>query len=394
MAMNQPADPAPESAARASRSSRATPVWIAPLAWIILLVLAIYFFSPLATVALGILAACIIACTLYPLMRWIPGPRGVDVAVLGLLLVMVLGGVIFALSWPLARPISEAVEDWPTTRDNINASLEKWSRNLGMAEAPRVERFFEGVGDFLLGQGGQQLFSRGADLILGLLISLAFTMIGSMFLLSEDPENLVRPGLRVFSARHQPTMRAVLEDLAPRYRRWVVGTLTGMCVVFILSAMGFTAIGLKFAIPLALLAGFAEIVPTVGPATACVIAALFAAATQSAAKAAGVLGVYAIIQAMEAYVILPMIMRGAVNIHPAVTLFTVVLWGKIFGVPGLMLAIPINLTIWTFIEHFRIRPREAEEAAAIQPPAQQRETGEKDARGDAAAGRTYGNSSS
>jgi hypothetical protein len=59
-----------------------------------------------------------------------------------------------------------------------------------------------------------------------------------------------------------------------------------------------------------------------------------------------------------------------------------------------MLAIPINLTIWTFIEHFRIRPREAEEAAAIQPPAQQRGTGEKDARGDAAAGRNHGNSSS
>ena len=57
--------------------------------------------------------------------------------------------------------------------------------------------------------------------------------------------------------------------------------------------------------------------------------------------ALGVLVVYGVIQALEAYIILPLIMRGAVNMHPAITLFTVVLWGKIFGVPGLILAIPL-----------------------------------------------------
>src|SRR5690606_39857887 len=106
------------------------------------------------------------------------------------------------------------------------------------------------------------------------------------------------------------------------------------------------------------LAGLCEIVPTVGPACAMVVAVLFAA-TQSAGTVLGVLCVYAAIQAIEAYVILPMIMRGAVKVHPAVTLFSVVLWGKIFGVPGLMLAIPINLTIACLVEYLYIRPRDA-----------------------------------
>jgi predicted PurR-regulated permease PerM len=115
-------------------------------------------------------------------------------------------------------------------------------------------------------------------------------------------------------------------------------------------------IGLQFAVPLALLAGLCEIVPTVGPATSAVIACIFAAATGSRGTVVGVLCVYAVIQGIEAYVILPMIMRGAVKIQPAVTLFSVVLWGKIFGVPGLMLAIPINLTLWSVAQHFIIRP--------------------------------------
>jgi predicted PurR-regulated permease PerM len=133
-----------------------------------------------------------------------------------------------------------------------------------------------------------------------------------------------------------------------------------MTVVFTASMIGYSVIGLKMAIPLALLAGIAEIVPTVGPAIACVIAALFAGATQSGTAAGLVLLVWGCIQALEAYVILPMIMKGAVNVHPAITLFTVVLWGKIFGVAGLMLAIPINLTIWTLLEHLRMRPMDGE----------------------------------
>jgi hypothetical protein len=87
------------------------------------------------------------------------------------------------------------------------------------------------------------------------------------------------------------------------------------------------------------------------------VAVLFAA-TQSGSIVVGVLCVYTIIQSIEAYLILPMIMRGAVRVHPAVTLFTVVLWGKIFGVPGLMLAIPINLTIGTAVQQFYVRPRD------------------------------------
>jgi predicted PurR-regulated permease PerM len=50
-----------------------------------------------------------------------------------------------------------------------------------------------------------------------------------------------------------------------------------------------------------------------------------------------------------------------VKIHPAVTLFSVVFWAKVFGVPGLMMAIPINLVIGSAVEYLYIRPREQRE---------------------------------
>jgi predicted PurR-regulated permease PerM len=288
-------------------------------------------------------------------MDWIPGPRGIDIAVLGIGMVAIVAVIAFLLYWPLQKPIENAVDNWPETKRDVDASLARWSRNLGMNPGSlNVEVIVDNVKSFLTGQGGL-FFSRTADIVLGILLSLAFTLVGSIFLLSEPPDGLINPLLRIFSPRLRPNLQRAMDDLEPKYRAWAVGTLTGMTVVFTASMIGYTVIGLKMAIPLALLAGIAEIVPTVGPAIACVIAALFAGATQSGTVAGLVLLVWGCIQALEAYVILPMIMKGAVNVHPAITLFTVVLWGKIFGVAGLMLAIPINLTIWTMLEHLRMR---------------------------------------
>jgi len=327
-------------------------VWLPPLWWVVVLVLCVRFFAEVSTILLGALAASIIACTLQPLMRVVPGPRAVRVAAAATTLLLVAGAAVLALWSPLAEPLNNAIENWPTTRVEINKVLAMWSQRLGLSEPLTVEKLWLRIVDFVAGTGGEQVFSVGADLLLGVLIALAFTIIGSVFLLTDVPEALTGPMGSLLSGRQRDALHSAFAELAPRYRRWVLGTLTGMTVVFLASALGYTLIGLRFAIPLALVAGLAEVVPTVGPAIACLIATLFAAAIQGPGKAVAVLIVYGVIQALEAYVILPVIMRGAVNIHPAVTLFTVILWGKIFGLPGLMLAIPINLTIWTLVCRF------------------------------------------
>src|SRR3954471_9585762 len=105
---------------------RSLPVWLAPTAWLIILILVLFFFSPVSTVALGVLAACIIACTLRPLMDWIPGPRGVDLAVLGVGIVAIVGLICLLLYWPLQKPIENATDNWPQTKRDVDTSLARW----------------------------------------------------------------------------------------------------------------------------------------------------------------------------------------------------------------------------------------------------------------------------
>jgi predicted PurR-regulated permease PerM len=349
-------DPTPTQTQSRTNGSpnRSLPVWLAPAAWLVLLILILYFFGPLSTVMLGVLAACIIACTLRPIVDRFPLSRAVGLSVVGVGMVAIVVAFVLLFYFLLSDPIANAANNWPETKRDIDASLAKWSRNLGMKEETMtVEVLVDNLQGFLT---GSTFFSRTTDIVLGILLSLAFSLVGSLFLLGEPPQQLINPGLRLLPPRYRPSMASALADLEPRFRAWAIGTLTGMGVVFCASSIGYSLIGLKMAIPLALLAGFAEIIPTVGPAIACLVAALVAGATQGGAAAGAVLFVWGCIQALEAYVILPMIMKGAVNIHPAITLFTVVLWGKIFGVAGLILAIPINLTIWTMLDYFRLKP--------------------------------------
>jgi predicted PurR-regulated permease PerM len=367
--------------------------------WAVVLILFLYFFAALSTVLLGVLGAAIVAVTLHPLARFIPGRPGVAAAVLGLALIATVGSLLLALSWPLAKPIRHELEQWPKTRQSVNDFLARMTAKVGISDQPTaeelvaaqkteaarqdlpsqaqltqkqlkdvedrlraekrltVEKILGNIGNFLAGEGGQQLFSRSADMSLGILLWLVFIFVGSIFLLADSNQTLLGPILLLAPRRQRDNLRQMLEELGPRLRRWVVGTLLSMAIVFCASLCGYLVIGLEFAVPLALLAGLCEIVPTVGPATSAVTACIFAAATGTGATVVGVLCVWAIIQSIEAWIILPLIMRGAVKIQPAVMLFSIVLWGKLFGVPGLMLAIPIDLTLWTIAQHFIIRRR-------------------------------------
>ncbi|HEX4792492.1 MAG TPA: AI-2E family transporter [Humisphaera sp.] len=315
------------------------------------LLLFIWFFSAVSTVLLGILAASIVTCTLSPLLGRVPMPRGLGAAFLGLVLVASVSGIILALSLPLAGPIRRGFAAWPQTA-TVDQMLANWAGRIGIQAKPG--EMLNQMGQFI---APTLLLSRGADTALGILLWLAFIFVGSIFLLASPKDVLLTPMMRIIAPAYRSNVDAMLEHLAGKLRWWMIGTLGGMCVVFSASCLGYAIAGVKYFMPLALLAGLAEIVPTVGPACAAVIAFLFAA-SQGGGAAVGVVITYIIVQSLEAYLILPLIMRGAVQIHPAVTLFSVVLWAKIFGVPGMMLAIPINLTIASAVEFLYVRPRD------------------------------------
>lgn len=338
-----------------------SPVWVKWLVtifvWGVIVALFFRFFSAFRLLLLGVLAASCLAATMRPLMRFVPIHRRWAQAVLvGITPIVVAAGLVFLLGWLLAGPVKEQVRQLPQLQQNVDQVLQDWSQRLGLDQPITAEQVGDQLRRFLSGQG-DGVYSATASFVTGFLVAILFVFFGCIYLLGERQGRLLRPVYDALPPVRRAQLDGALNDLEPRLRWWLIGTLISMTVTGTLSAAGFWIIGLELAIPLAILAGLSEIVPTVGPASAFLVAVLFAA-TQGTGALLGVVVLWAIVQLLESYVLLPYIMREAVRIPPVVTLFSVAFWGTLFGPPGLLLALPLDLLIFSIADHFIVRREE------------------------------------
>lgn len=329
--------------------------------WAVGLFLFFYFFPAFELLALCLLGSAILAAALQPLAHRIPATRWPSAVLAGLVPILGTAALFWLVGWLLWSVVHEQAGQWPALQASIDEMLAGWSRRLGLGEPLSVDTLRDRLAAVLTGRGrggGSEQVMAAAGAVAHALVALVLVLFGAMFLLGERERTLLRPVLRLLPARRRPQVEAAIDSLGPKLRWWLVGSVISMAVTGLASAIGFKLAGLQFALPLGILAGFSELVPTFGP-TFVFLVALLVAATQGSGVVVKVLIVWAVVQTLESYILQPTVMKRAVSIPPLVTLFTVVFWGKIFGLAGLLLAVPLDLVIWAFANHLLSEPRDA-----------------------------------
>ena len=129
---------------------------------------------------------------------------------------------------------------------------------------------------------------------------------------------------------------------------WFWGELVLMTVVGVMTFIGLNLIGLKYILPLSIVAGFLEAIPTIGPVIS-VIPAIFVALGQNYFLLVPTIALYFIIQQLENNLIVPFVMKKAVGLNPIIALIALFVGGKIGGVLGTFLDIPTTLFIETIL---------------------------------------------
>ncbi|HEX2198446.1 MAG TPA: AI-2E family transporter, partial [Burkholderiales bacterium] len=127
-------------------------------------------------------------------------------------------------------------------------------------------------------------------------------------------------------------------------RRWVVAQALLALVIALLVGAGLFAIGAPFALPLALLAGVMEFVPYIGPLIAAVPALLVGFA-EGAQMVGWIAALYLAVQAVESYILSPIVQHKAVYLAPALILFAQVLLGVVAGGLGVAVATPLAAAV-------------------------------------------------
>lgn len=145
-------------------------------------------------------------------------------------------------------------------------------------------------------------------------------------------------------------MRAAAATL----RNWLSAQLLAMTLVGVLTGLGLWLAGVPLAFALGLIAGLLAFIPNIGPVIA-VAPALLLAMPEGSTTLMIVLAIYLGVQALESYVVTPLIQQEKVSLPPALIIAVQLLFGVLFGILGLALATPIAAALMTIISLVYLR---------------------------------------
>ncbi len=172
----------------------------------------------------------------------------------------------------------------------------------------------------------------------------AFFAVLTLFVVSfymlMDHERIKRNITELFPRRYKSYIHTVIVEAEQKLGAWLRGQIILSLVIGICTWVALSLAGMKYALPLALIAGVGEVIPTVGPIISAV-PAIIIALNISPAMAGIVTFIYILIQLAENHFIVPKVMQRAIGLHPLFTIMTILIGGKLMGVIGALLAIPI-----------------------------------------------------
>ncbi len=205
------------------------------------------------------------------------------------------------------------------------------------------------IGDYLNSIPSNILKLAGG--IFSNLLSIFALFFMAYYLVLERPH--LHKFLLKFFDNHDAEARAEALVLAVEQKvgGWVRGELLLMLIIGVLTYVGLAALGVPYALPLAILAGFLEAVPNLGP-TIAAVPALIIGLTVSPLVALGTLILSIVIQQLENSLIVPKVMQSATGTKPLVTILVLLVGFTLGGIAGAVLAMPIFLTVQTVIKAF------------------------------------------
>ena len=279
-------------------------------------------------------------------------PRWVGVLAMYVVVIALVWLVVAFAVQPIARQTSEFIQHLPqlgaTLTDTQRAILD-WYRGLPLPTGLRetidqsLAASEAALGDVFRGLLAPTLTAvlRTATFLFGLVVVPVW-----LFFVLKDRERFPAAVAGALPPSWRADAENLLALLAGVGGRLVRGQLLLGGSVFLATAVGLTILTVagfrefgQFTLVLALIAGFLEWFPIIGPIISA-IPAILIGLTISPAAALAAVALYTVIQQLENNILVPKVMGDAVDLHPAVMILSLVAGAALFGVGGAILAAP------------------------------------------------------
>ncbi len=299
----------------------------------ILILLGLYFVYQIRDIILFVFIGVLLMAALNPLVNYLQQKkmsRGLSIGLSYFLILLFIGLFIALIVPPLISQIVSIINQIPIPPDIanlfINNSFSLQDLQVIASQLTSLPKVAGAIGS---------AFS-GVVVFVSLLV-LSFYLLVERAHLSKYLKSIYKN--RDQALKTEKFISLVEEEIGS----WVRAELILMLVVGLLTFIGLSIMGVKYALALGIVAGLLELLPNIGPTLSAVPAIAVAYFTISPLMAGIVTVLYVLIQQLENNLIVPVVMRKTVGLSPVITIILLLVGFRLAGVAGAALAIPIFL---------------------------------------------------
>lgn len=270
-------------------------------------------------------------------------PRLVSVLLVFLFFLASLFFLMFGLAPMLTRQLSQLVQNIPNYfSQGQELLLQLPQRYPQMVSEQQIENLIGGMANELAGTGQQLLTWSLASVgnAVGLLVLLVLIPVLVFFFLKD--KKLLINWFSDYLPSDRHLVSSVWVDVEAQIANYVRGKAGEIVIVGAVSYITFVALGLQYAALLATMVGFSVLIPYIGAAVVTLPIAFVAFFQWGWSWGFGqVIIAYAIIQALDGNVLVPLLFSEALNLHPVAIIVAILVFGGLWGFWGIFFAIPL-----------------------------------------------------
>jgi predicted PurR-regulated permease PerM len=357
------------------------PRWIQLVGLPVLLVLTFLLAETLGHVLFLFLTASVIAFMLNPLVRDLTKlklPRGLAVAVVYTVFAATVAAILIAIgviAFDQAQEAGERIDDYvteerpggQTAAEGDIDRLQVWLDDHGLEGIQIREQLNDwvdslGAGD-ISGYAQDVLeFARGAAFSFVLfMFSLILIVVISIYMLL-DMQRLEQAIDSRFPPHGGPPLTQRIESALWGYVKGqailstVIGASAGVGM-WVLGRTGLVEGADEYALLFGLWTAFIEVIPYIGPWLSAVPPAIYALFADPPWGIVFVALLFLFIYQVEGHVVVPNVMASALRLHPLLVIFGLLAGGELYGIPGVLVALPTMAGLRAIWEFFRERVR-------------------------------------
>lgn len=323
---------------------------------VVLVALAVRTIDVLLVLFLAIILAVYLDATAAFLERRLGVPPTLGLLTGVLLSLGALAGTIFLIVPAVADQVTDLLTNLPQFLADLDRNINGLIRRVpvlgrragGSAQPGLLATSLGEVFGFLRGAAVPYL-KGGVTFLIE-----AISVVVMAVYLARHPAVYTEGVVALVPPRQRELARSVLRDLNITFRAWIVGQLVAMVLLAVLTTIGLWLLGMPYFLAFGIFAGVAAIVPFFGTLLSTLLPALLALGSLGLAKAVAVAALGVGVHLIEANFVAPYVMERQVNLPPVITIAGVLMIGTLFGLVGLVIAVPILAFVMVLTRHILI----------------------------------------